>query len=706
LRERNENRNNDNRLFDSQNNAKGGYPWPGNATWTVADPLTLYVGSVLHVEWTLQHSCGPDSNAWCNVILQYMCNDTNPYIRDGYPTGVIAMSDTTQNNGEYDAYGYWLRTFVSQGQNQDGTNTIPCPSNLPTNVGCPGPNFGTSLDSGPMASLESFYSGQAVTSTQSGTTTTETYVGQEFGYHETWDYYYYHCLYTHRNKGIYTADQTLQGENRRFTRQNPNGDRYGLECQEERDYYPFWGVSQWKDVAVFVSNVTWCAYFQANSQNNSPRYYCNVTDFTTLTNAADGLIPIDSGNCGQVGNWVQYPSWGLNAPDCIIHPISRDNHLGNANIASNDGTSFDGTSPRPETASYLFTVPADWENKQCVLRVRYNMSNDNYPSVNSFTLTSNGQTISDFIDWKENCPRITQGNNGVDDNAITVTANLQCSYLLTAVSRPLYNRPYVDIFYGTSYYGQYSNLSLAINTNQVSRTFQDRSYILQGVTAPASPTCGAMYNLNIRGRRGNIVQCYPAVEYDFTPTWLSMTKGDCVHIQWIGSDFEQNNNPNDGEGWRFSDRWNMVQTATQHTDIPNTATTVTMFPDLPTILKFAFPTIWNWTACYPFKNGDTNEDNSINNCGKMNPQQNHVDFGNVQFNPGTYYYVSTRTNNFSNRSTKGVIVVNTPGLSAGAIAGITVAAVLVGAVGIGSGVYCYAKKRPSSALAKRLRMGQ
>ncbi len=32
------------------------------------------------------------------------------------------------------------------------------------------------------------------------------------------------------------------------------------------------------------------------------------------------------------------------------------------------------------------------------------------------------------------------------------------------------------------------------------------------------------------------LQVYPAVEYDYTPTYLRATEGDYVHIQWTGSD--------------------------------------------------------------------------------------------------------------------------------------------------------------------------
>ena len=83
--------------------------------------------------------------------------------------------------------------------------------------------------------------------------------------------------------GLFTADQVLRRNDRQdyssaiYTRQNPNGNRRGYECPEERDYYPYWHPTPWRDIAILADNETQCEMYRRESNNRVPRGICQET---------------------------------------------------------------------------------------------------------------------------------------------------------------------------------------------------------------------------------------------------------------------------------------------------------------------------------------------------------------------------------------------------------------------------------------------
>jgi len=647
-REQNDNRANANRMFDSQNNGKGGYPWRGNRLANgEPTPITYYEGSKLRLEWTNQHSCGTNPNIHCQVVVQYACEDTMPELRDGYPTA----DTTTAYPAPANSFSY--RNFAgTNGQNNQGTNRIPDTAAGAADV--------------------------------------------EFGMHENRDWYT-NCKTRERNRGLYTADRELNRNDARSTRQNPSGTRYGFECPEERDYYPYWHPTPWRDVAVLVSDTKQCSYYQEQSQNVKDVGYCEMTD-QQRQNTNNNLIPIEEAPCRAAGGtWSTRAALGGGAPDCLEAPLARDNHLGNAMPTTNpEGQNTE----MPEASQYWWTIPTlpeGTDESLCVLRVRYNMSTNDYPSMASMSVSDELNGVQ-MYDQRFNCPAVNEaGRTDTDSDpdspqaAGAPNSEEDCMINLEDRPRPLYNRPYVPTFGDTTTFeSSLPRLSVALNTDQAGRTFQDRSYVFRISKRPATvPASATVWNLNTRGRRGNIVQCYPAVEYDFTPNELTVSQGDYLHVQWVGSDFNAAKNPNNAEGWQRSDRFNMVQVDERAHNIPIPAQHATMWGGNTTRALW-FGLLGQKDGCdLTIRNGDNNENNDPGNCGKMNraPAVFGGEVFAVSAAPGTYHYTSTRNNNFSNRSQKGTLVVKEGGgggLSAGAAAAIalSVTAVVVGGVGV------------------------
>ena len=183
-----------------------------------------------------------------------------------------------------------------------------------------------------------------------------------FGQHENYDYYRW-CSTRERNKGLFIADQNLQGDRAIFTRQNANGNRYGFECPEERDYYPYFHATPWRDVMVCTDEPGRCGYYQGESQNVKDRGNCSDGQYN------------NRGSCETNGAiWSEGGKWNTSAPDCMACPTTRDNHLGNARSLS--------------TPKYTWFIPqgVHADNTKCVLRVRYNTTSGDFDGWNTFSL--------------------------------------------------------------------------------------------------------------------------------------------------------------------------------------------------------------------------------------------------------------------------------------------------------------------------------
>jgi len=602
LNEANAERNNGNRLFDSQNNNRGGYnvgdkstnaaTTGGSAPATIYDettstdiqyPMVYYEGSVVQVEWTNQHGCG--GNALddptlqnCNIVLQYACDNTNQ-------DAALALA---------------LR---------DGTTT------------------------------------NQITTT--GQTATE-------GIHESVAYYA-ECSNRRRNRGLFLADQQLTNGNQqsaRSTRQNPNGqddnNRRGLECPEERDYYPYWLPTPFVDIAYLTDRLDFCSrqptdpvgsrgYIADNSENSSNRYKCYSQTMNT-----NQLSSTTAESCNSNGGIWTTHTWNLPPPECIATQWARSNHLGNARATNGQMQNYNWTLPSFSTLSTLQFTLYDNMYYKCILRLRYNISTDDYDMWNINSTQNDG-----------NSP--VKGNQQVD-----VGADLQ-------------------------------SIQMSINTNQFGRTFQDRSHTFFIRQRPTSiPATARVVNLNVRGKRGNIVQTYPAMEYDFQPNRLHVAAStDFIHLQWTGSNTHNNNpNANDagdgqggdaGEGTDGTDRTNFVQIADLTENFP-----VPLYKDTAGTSLLANTQCFklDGTAIGTSTAGQLNLDCAVwlatsgyfrtagsvtgatGGGDRLNPTLDNAPpslIGGVVMKvtrPGMYFYIGSRNNNFSNRSQKGVLIVD------------------------------------------------
>jgi len=511
---------NANRLFDSQNNAAGGYAISCdriNSDNIKCYKMQYYMNSELEFRWTSQHNCGIQNN--CQMILQYSCdNILGDNVRDGKPQNI---------NGN------------------TCEDTIPLlPDDEITNA-------------------------------------------DKYGRHENFGYYQ-QCMNSFRNPRLFTADQKLRGTRAIYTRQNPNGNRYGFECPEERDYFPYWRDSPWIDIAIITNNNELCELYYNNSQNTNSKTYC--------TGASKYIFNLTE--CEEYGgHLIRIPSFKeLNLttgkPECITMPESAlPNRLG-------ESVDYYGTFKKPAThQSYKWKIPNFNMNlSNCIIRIRYNISTNEV----MFNFTS-------------------------DDNY------------------KIKNNPQLNTSFGVP-------IRLAVDTTQYGRTFEDRTFTFDIIKSNI-PLDKKIINVNVQGKRGNIAQVRNCVEYDFVPNNITVKNDDYIHFQWVGSDY--NPPENEGEGRAGTDRSNIVFVDNIKDNIPLLINTNNQpfEKNILILLASIGQPYYNNTLC---KNPN-NDEQSLDNCALLNYAPPYFNMMPIKINitrNKTYYALSTRNNNFSNRDQK------------------------------------------------------
>lgn len=639
--EKSNNRNNDKRCWDSENNAAGGYG--------ICDKeMFFYTDTVMRIEWYSQHQCGngaqlksdpknPES-VHCSHVLQLGCD----FAFQQYATGDYTLTDgkSLGRPGADEA------NKLENGDDADRFNTFgdTCTQTRPLTSEC---TAGTSEATCATLDLKNGRGTFNGNSCKCHPRKMQTYC-----HHEP-EAYYLKCRARERNKGLFTADQNVNNNGGATkTRQEPNSARYGYECTEERDYWPYWHPSPWIDLAVLTSDTSMCNFYRSESQNVKDKSECVAPESATAEDKAAAMTFNTQLGCSTANfQWIQTGKFNWKAPDCLLAHNQPDNSLGRiVPTGANEEADF-------RLAYYDWKVdesiiPKGQESTRCLIRLRYNIST-----------AETGNDFDQSDDYKlSNNPVNTFGNYDLEGS-------------------PTDTLP----------------LRMAINTAQFGRVFEDRTYVFEIRKRPSEYRGKTIHNLNVRGKRGNIAQVRNCFEYDFVPLVLKASVGDLVHFQWCLTDY--NDNGNAGEGRAGTDRVNVVPINSYDKNVfasLNSTDTIFATEDLKALAWIG----QDPANCYTTEEMLTTKKNSgqdPKSCHFLNgprdgDKQPTAYFSHIAkvVKSGTFQYISSRNNNFTNRSQKATISTSS-GASAGVIAGATVGAV-AGVAAIGGLAFLAYKK--------------
>lgn len=510
LDEANRERNNANRMFDSQNNDRGGYN---------VGKLNFIESAEVPISWTNQHGCGSDDVKHCEIIVQAMCDDM---IRDGTTTQTIPENpvncrnfncDTDVKYGRHESYDYYqsckqrkrnkgLFTASQQPNREDATRTRQNPGGTRHAYECP----------------------------------------------EERDYYPYWAPTPWIDIAIYTKDtgkcELLQKESA-----NVKSRWYCDVPEDVADANNFGnGIGKTPNNRVECESLdcfdeadgsSTCATWTEVLPNNCGEPQCLAS------------APTRTNHLGLVGGEEQW-TFNWKVPGCLI-PENKAEQSCVFRVRYNISEDYDASAPDG----------VDLENAGFVSGMA-NVDNSKFtsliPSVDAdFNRKSGGGNaatrpsilplwrkygISDEeVGYDPDTKTIANADNGNNGQGLGAKRDWT-----------LRNNPKLD-YSGQDYDGFRMRLQLAVNTAQYGRTFQDRTHVSFVQRRPDNIGMAKIKTLTTSGKRGNIVQTFPGTEYMFHPAEMTIRQWDYLHLTWSGSNTNPDNN--DGQGKKGTDRNNL-----------------------------------------------------------------------------------------------------------------------------------------------------
>ena len=425
------------------------------------------------------------------------------------------------------------------------------------------------------------------------------------------------------------------------------GTRYGMECKAEREQWPDGSISPWVDVAYLTDEYSNKCNDEIKGLNSRQFFECvEYYDSEKHTRKHKSMHQSEEDCLSNGGDWLGFYKVG----DILDDVNSESDCLSLNNNGLKD---------------HVWGRPMNWKD----------LAQDTLSAETCIILPAKLECLS--------APNTRSGYLGNVDNQRTTPRFHWTLPNHIEDKRCVFRIRYIvsvddeDIMLGNNMFYMENNDGLSLATTHSRNVFEDRSHIFKLRQRPDEiPDELTIHNLVVRGKRGNIVQTYPAVEYDFVPNRLNIPQGEAIHIQWTGSNTHKNGGPGGdgqtgdaGEGTSGTDRNNFIQLIDRKANLVAPDHNHTLFENSDWVWSshemgntenkaFNLGLSMATSGYYHCENEEECErsfDNTLQDQLNNAPASYE---GNVFVpSPGEYHYKCMRNDNFSNRAQKGTITV-------------------------------------------------